>query len=75
MAYVQEIVINALLECAHAGNKPDDAHLRHSLETLKAQRKTASKEEESMADRESLGFCVSDRQEERLFRRMREVED
>ncbi len=57
MAYVQEIIVNALLACAHAGTRPDDTNLFHSLKTLKAQRKTATKEEESLADRESLGFA------------------
>lgn len=57
MAYVQEIIVNALLECAHADIVPSDAHLLRSVETLKNQRRSASKEEDSLADRESLGFC------------------
>jgi SpoVK/Ycf46/Vps4 family AAA+-type ATPase len=57
MAYVQEIVVNALLECTHTGAQPEDTHLLQSLTTLKAQRKAASKEEESLANRESLGFA------------------
>lgn len=56
MAYVQEIIVNALLTCAHMGKDPDDASLLESFKTLKAQRKAASKEDEAIADRESLGF-------------------
>ena len=56
MAYVQEIIVNALLDCAHAGRDPDDASLLRSVKTLKAQRKAASKQEEIIADRENLGF-------------------
>ncbi len=61
MAYVQEIVVNALLECAHVDIVPSDAHLLRSVETLKKQRRSASKGEESLADRESLGFAPSPR--------------
>jgi len=58
MAYVQEIIVNALLECAHADIVQTDAHLLQSVGTLKKQRKSASKTEESLADRESLGFTA-----------------
>ncbi len=62
MAHVQEIIVSALLERAHADIVPSDAHLLKSVKTLKKQRKAASKvEEESLADRESLGFCPSPR--------------
>jgi SpoVK/Ycf46/Vps4 family AAA+-type ATPase len=56
MAYVQEILVNALLNCAHDGRDPDDASLMASLKTLKAQRKAASKLNEPIGDRETLGF-------------------
>lgn len=56
MAYVQEIIVNALLACAHASVTPEDKHLLWSLKTLKAQRKAASKSDEDLAERESLGF-------------------
>jgi SpoVK/Ycf46/Vps4 family AAA+-type ATPase len=59
MAYVQEIIVNALLECAHADVVPNDEHLLRSVKTLKKQRRSASKEDESLADRESLGFSPS----------------
>ena len=59
MAYVQEIIVNALLECAHANIVPSDPNLLRSVETLKKQRKSASKEDESLADRENLGFSPS----------------
>lgn len=58
MAYVQEIVVNALLECAHDEVDPADDHLFKSLETLRMQRKEASKAGESMEERETVGFCA-----------------
>lgn len=61
MAYVQEILVNALLECAHADIVPNDAHLLKSVETLKKQRRSASRADESLADRESLGFSPAPR--------------
>ena len=36
MAYVQEIVVNALLECVHDELRPCDDHLLKSLDTLRA---------------------------------------
>jgi hypothetical protein len=57
MAYVQEIVVNALLECAHKGSVPEDKCLRRSLETLSLQLKSARKPGESMEKRERAGFC------------------
>jgi SpoVK/Ycf46/Vps4 family AAA+-type ATPase len=59
MAYVQEIVVSALLECAHNNQPPNDDHLFKSLDTLRLQRKEASKPGESMEDRESVGFGLS----------------
>jgi SpoVK/Ycf46/Vps4 family AAA+-type ATPase len=60
MAYVQEIVVNALLECAHDEVEPHDDHLSKSLDTLRLQRKEASKPGKSMEERESVGFCASE---------------
>jgi hypothetical protein len=60
MAYVQEIVVSALLECTHDDQSPNDDHLLKSLDTLRMQRKEASKPGESMEERESVGFCASD---------------
>lgn len=60
MAYVQEIVVNALLECAHDEVDPADDHLRKSLDMLRLQRKEASKPGESMEERETVGFCALD---------------
>jgi hypothetical protein len=57
MAYVQEIVINALLSSAHNGDGPEDGALLRSLDTLRLQRKAASKDDETVADRETVGFC------------------
>jgi SpoVK/Ycf46/Vps4 family AAA+-type ATPase len=59
MAYVQEIVVSALLECAHDELRPSDDHLFKSLDTLRLQRKEASKPGEAMEERESVGFCGS----------------
>jgi hypothetical protein len=58
MAYVQEIVVSALLECAHDEIEPHDDHLFKSLDTLRLQRKEASKPGESMEERESVGFSM-----------------
>jgi len=59
MAYVQEIVVNALLGCAHDETCPDDEALLKSVETLQKQRKSASKPGEPMTKRENVGFCRS----------------
>lgn len=58
MAYVQEIVVNALLECAHDEMEPHDDHLFKSLDILRVQRKEASKPGEAMDEREGVGFCL-----------------
>ncbi len=58
MAYVQEIVVNVLLECAHDEVDPADDNLLRSLDSLRMQRKEASKPGESMAEREAVGFCA-----------------
>lgn len=59
MAYVQEIVVSALLECTHDDQPPNDDHLLKSLDTLRMQRKAASKPAETMDERETVGFCAS----------------
>ena len=59
MAYVQEIVVNALLECAHDELVPGDDCLFKSLNTLRVQRKSASKPGESMDEKETVGFFQS----------------
>lgn len=56
MAYVQEIIVSALLECTHDDQPPSDDHLFKSLDTLRLQRKAASKPGESIDERESVGF-------------------
>jgi SpoVK/Ycf46/Vps4 family AAA+-type ATPase len=60
MAYVQEIVVSALLECTHDDLPPNDDHLLKSLDALRIQRKESAKPGESMEERESVGFCTSD---------------
>jgi hypothetical protein len=59
MAYVQEIVVSALLGCAHDDLPPNDDHLLKSLDMLRVQRKEASKPGGSMEEREAVGFCHS----------------
>ena len=59
MAYVQEIVVNALLSSAHHGDTPGDDALLKSMETLRTQRKEASKPGESMDEKETVGFFQS----------------
>lgn len=58
MAYVQEVVVNALLQCTHDDLPPKDDHLLKSLDVLRLQRKEASKPGESIDERETVGFCV-----------------
>lgn len=64
MAYVQEIVVNALLQCAHAATPPTDEHLGESVKVLRSQRRNASKREEDLNTRDNLGFRHSDDDEE-----------
>ncbi len=56
MAYVKEVVVNALLECAHDEVDPEDDYLLRSLDTLRLQRKEAAKPGDSMEERQALGF-------------------
>lgn len=74
MAYVQEIILNALLHSAHDGKPPADDYIFTSLATLKNQRKTASKPDEEIAERESIGFGVPARRDpwRRDLRRLEE---
>jgi SpoVK/Ycf46/Vps4 family AAA+-type ATPase len=74
MAYVQEIIVNALLECAHHDIMPTDEHLFDSLSILKTQRKNASKADEDMAEREGLGFAIPSQHPGLLGRRVLERE-
>lgn len=60
MAYVQELIVSALLECAHDELDPTDDHLLKSLDVLRVQRREASKPGESMEEREAVGFCASE---------------
>jgi SpoVK/Ycf46/Vps4 family AAA+-type ATPase len=57
MSYVQEIVVNALLDCALERRDPEDDILRHRLEALRRQWKSPTKPVESMDKQESVGFC------------------
>lgn len=58
MAYVQEIVVNALLESAHNGTDPTDADLLRSLDALRSQRRSASRKMDSLVEEESVGFAL-----------------
>lgn len=60
MAYVQEIVVNALLKSLNDGGAPDDRHLRESAAELKRQRKMAAKAEEDRLETEAIGFVGSE---------------
>lgn len=67
MSYVQEIVLNALLISAREGGSPTDEHLAQSLETLRAQRKATAKEQESLIERENIGFTIRRRWHDDIF--------
>lgn len=56
MAYVQEIVVNALLNAICNSEKPTDRHLLKSVRSLGIQRKTAEKVDESVLDGTNIGF-------------------
>ena len=58
MTYVQEVVVNALLESAHNGTSPTDLELLRSLDTIRMQRRCASKGVESLEEQDNVGFCV-----------------
>jgi hypothetical protein len=61
MAYVQEIVVNGLLECSYDDLPPNDDHLLKSLDNLRVQRKEeASKPGESMDERDSWILCIGE---------------
>jgi SpoVK/Ycf46/Vps4 family AAA+-type ATPase len=57
MAYVQEVVVNALIDGIGNDDKPGDAALLKSLQTLKQQRRSASRNDETLEDRNPVGFC------------------
>jgi len=56
MTYVQEVIVSTLLECAHSGKRPSDQDLMQNLATIRTQRRSASKELESLEERETVGF-------------------
>ncbi len=56
MAYVQEIVVNALLQNTNNGDRPHDEALLKSLDILRRQRRAASKDDETVEDRGTIGF-------------------
>jgi hypothetical protein len=59
MAYVQEILVNALLEPAHRGADPSDSDLLSSLEALRLQRRHAGSNGGSVQQGEPVGFTAS----------------
>ena len=60
MTYVQEVVVNALLESAHNGTSPTDSELLRSLDTIRLQRRCASKGVESLEEQDHVGFALPD---------------
>lgn len=60
MAYVQEIVVNALLESAHNEAMPTDSDLLRSLETLRSQKRSASRKGSTLEEYDSMGFTLPD---------------
>ena len=56
MTYVQEVIVNALLDSAHNGSTPSDADLLRSLDTIQLQRRGASKGVESLEVQDNVGF-------------------
>ena len=61
MAFVQEIVVSALLGCVHNNGKPADKDLLCSLATLKQQRRATVKEDEAHIEQDGIGFGILDR--------------
>lgn len=59
MAYTQEILVTALLDCAHKLTQPCDDDLRRSLSVLRNQRKDVGKPAEAITDGNGVGFSVS----------------
>jgi hypothetical protein len=55
---VQEVVVNALLESAHNGTSPTDPDLLRSLDTIRLQRRSASKGVESLEEQDNVGFAL-----------------
>lgn len=58
MTYVQEVVVNALFECAHNGTSPNDPDLLRSFDAIRLQRRCASKGVESLEEQDNVGFCL-----------------
>jgi hypothetical protein len=58
MTYVQEIVVNALLESAHNGTIVTDSGLLRSLETLRSQKRNASSKGNTLEAYDSMGFAL-----------------
>jgi SpoVK/Ycf46/Vps4 family AAA+-type ATPase len=58
MTYVQEVVVNALLECAHDGKNPSDEDLLRSFDTIRSQRRSASKGVASLEAQDNVGFAL-----------------
>ena len=61
MTYVQEVVVNALLESAHNGTSPNDPDLLRSFDAIRLQRRCASKGVESLEEQDNVGFALPNR--------------
>ena len=57
MAYVQEVVVNAILDGVQRGTELDDSLLLKSLRTLEGQRATAGWTKARVLGMERVGFC------------------
>ena len=58
MTYVQEVIVNALLESAHNGKSPSDPDLLRSFDIIRLQRRGASKGVESLEEQDNVGFAL-----------------
>jgi hypothetical protein len=58
IAYVQEVVVNALLESAHDGKNPTDPDLLRILDAIRLQRRCGSKGVASLEEQDSVGFAL-----------------
>lgn len=61
MAYVQEIVVNALFEAAYQDAGPSDADLLRSVDTLRSQRRGVSKAAPRLEEVDQVGFSLPHR--------------
>lgn len=61
MAYVQELVVNALFDAASEEREPKDVDLLKSVDVMKNQRRDASKATPRLEQEDAVGFTLQDR--------------